>query len=227
MSQSNAPDQIATTCTQKNCYKHFIISYSEARKELFGYLHLQVENKNYSLKDVYCNKTYTEKDFSPNKGLGPLKIPDPNLLNAEHTWPQSHFSKQFPKAIQKSDLHILFPVSSSENSLRSNLDFNDVVTVTHKGCSASKKGKASSKDNTIYFEPPDEHKGNVARAIFYFAVHYKLPVSDKQEAALRRWNKLDPVDEQEKLRNDEVFKIQGDRNPFIDFPQFVELIDNF
>ena len=47
------------------------------------------------------------------------------------------------------------------------------------------------------------------------------------EATLRRWNKLDPVDQAELERNDAIEKIQGNRNPFIDHPEYVDQISNF
>ena len=78
-----------------------------------------------------------------------------------------------------------------------------------------------------YFEPPQRHKGNVARALFYFSVRYRLAISATQEAHLRAWHRKDPVDESEKNRNDLVQEIQGNRNPFIDFPHLVDSIDDF
>ncbi|NBO23306.1 hypothetical protein EBU94_08220 [bacterium] len=56
---------------------------------------------------------------------------------------------------------------------------------------------------------------------------YQLNISDAEEAALRRWHEEDPVDQDEVVRNEEIFKIQHSRNPFIDYPQTVKMISNF
>tara|TARA_Y100000385_G_C12769745_1_gene498765 strand:+ start:106 stop:387 length:282 start_codon:yes stop_codon:yes gene_type:complete len=77
------------------------------------------------------------------------------------------------------------------------------------------------------FEPVDIHKGNVARAMFYFSIRYKKNLSKEQETLFRSWNTQDPVDTQEQLRNDRIEKIQGNRNPFIDNDALVEQIESF
>ena len=83
----------------------------------------------------------------------------------------------------------------------------------------------SGGDN--FFEPPKEHKGNVARALFYFSVKYKIAINDKEEEFLKRWDDLDPIDDEERARNDEIANIQMSRNPFIDFPNLADQISNF
>lgn len=57
-------------------------------------------------------------------------------------------------------------------------------------------------------------KGNVACALFYFAVRYETTISPEEEASLRRWHNDDPVDQEEMDRNNGIEKIQGNRNPF-------------
>ena len=77
------------------------------------------------------------------------------------------------------------------------------------------------------FEPPVEHKGNVARALFYFAVRYDMRIAAHEEFFLRQWNVIDPVDDEEIARNNEIERLQGNRNPFIDDAALVELIEDF
>ena len=72
-----------------------------------------------------------------------------------------------------------------------------------------------------------EHKGNVARALFYFSVRYKMPINADEEEVLRRWHALDPVDADEIQRNEIVFETQRNRNPFIDMPELANYIKNF
>lgn len=204
--------------TMKN---HKALGYNPAKRALFGKLHLEKNHQGYYVRDLYCEINYTN-------GVGPGSMPDQNQLNCEHTWPQSKFTKSFPTELQKSDLHHLFPTDSKANSTRGNFEFADVVANENlHNCQASKSGPSVVSGGHTYFEPPTPHKGNVARAIFYFSVRYKMPVSEAQEEFLRRWNDIDPVDDAEKLRNDEIEKLQGNRNPFIDNSNLVDQIQDF
>ena len=85
---------------------------------------------------------------------------------------------------------------------------------------------------TGYYVPRDEIKGDIARIIFYLKVRYKESDSTKYDFTavayslemLLEWNRIDPVDDFEMTRNIESQKIQGNYNPFIDYPQFADLI---
>lgn len=215
-----------TTTTKEALYKitsagHHALGYSRAKQYLFGELHLEKNNSGYYVKDLYCEINYT-------KGVGPGNVPDQNQLNCEHTWPQSKFTGAFPTELQKSDLHHLFPTDSKANSVRGNFEFAEVTENRNlSNCSASRSGPSVISGGNTYFEPPLTHKGNVARALFYFSVRYKIAISDVQEEFLRRWNDLDPVDDAERSRNDAISKLQGNRNPFIDHPEYVNQISNF
>jgi deoxyribonuclease-1 len=204
------------------CYKHQSVGYRGARKVLFGKIHLQEDSRGYFVKDVYCRKEFTQRQTN----IGPNVIPNSNVLNCEHTWPQSKFTSRFSKDMQKSDLHHLYPTDSKANSIRGNHNFADVDGwEAYDGCDASRTG--SAKRNGSRFEPPMEHKGNVARALFYFSVRYQIQIPDSEEKYLREWHELDPVDAEERERNEWIQKVQGNRNPFIDYPQLAENISNF
>lgn len=202
---------------------HKSVGYNEAKRQLFGKLHLKKGNTGYYVHDVYCRK-----DFK--SGVGPGSVPDQNKINCEHTWPQSKFTSQFPEQIQKSDLHHLFPTDSRANSTRGNYNFADVTenkNLDEDNCDASKSGPSVVSGGDNFFEPPSEHKGNVARALFYFSVKYKIAINDKEEEFLRRWDDLDPIDQEEMDRNNEIANIQTSRNPFIDFANLADQISNF
>ncbi len=221
---SNKKDLLAINCpTEKNCYKQKSnMTYKQARKYMFGKLFLQKSKNGYYVKDLYCQKKYSEAD-----GIGPMKIPSNKKINCEHTWPQSRFSNNFPKNIQKNDLHHLFPVNNRANSSRSNHIFSEVKgRAVNEKCTASYKGKVSGTSITA-FEPPMEHQGNVARALFYFSVRYQINIGPLEEKFLRKWHELDPVDRSEEIRNNQIFKIQRSRNPFIDAPELVYKIKDF
>lgn len=212
------------TAGAKNCYAHRPLGYDGARKVLFGKLHIEERNGQYFIKDVYCHKI-----FSGGANVKPGAIPNNDQINCEHTWPQSKFSSNFPKDTQKSDLHHLFPTDSKANSVRGNFNFADI---SHENgqledCSASRSGSSNDGNSDDLFEPPTEHKGNVARALFYFSTRYKIKIQPSEERVLRRWNELDPVDENEQNRNEQIYYAQGNRNPFIDFPNLANYINKF
>ncbi|NOT78554.1 MAG: nuclease [Bacteriovoracaceae bacterium] len=194
------------------------LSYEEARRIMFGNLFLETRGTNqYVVKDVYCNNQIDQK-----AGAGPNNIPNPQLINCEHTWPQSKFSKDFPSNNQKTDLHHLFPTDMKANSTRGNNPFAEVNgQATNSNCTDSKIG--NSLDNNVRsFEPPIEHRGNVARAMYYFSTRYKMSIDYSQAKYLKKWNAEDPVDSEELNRNEKIMNIQGNRNPFVDHPELID-----
>jgi endonuclease G len=160
----------------------------------------------------------TEADIAGYEMLLEAQLP----YNCEHVVPQSWFSRKEP---MKGDLHHLFACESGCNSFRSNIpyfDFEDFGEATRSECGKRVGNK---------FEP-DAGKGAVARAVFYFLVRYPGLVDDKEnEFELQRlpfllaWHNRYPVTEYELHRNQAIFARQGNRNPFIDFPQWVGKID--
>ncbi|MBT7610303.1 MAG: nuclease [Bacteriovoracaceae bacterium] len=222
--ESQAKDKLSKTCPEaKECYKQKSnLSYRQAREYLFGQLFLKKTSKGYYVKDLYCEKKVTQAD-----GVGPKQIPNSKKMNCEHTWPQSRFSNSFPKLLQKNDLHHLFPVDNRANSSRSNHIFAKVEgQVINNTCTTSYRGRAIGSTITA-FEPPTSHQGNVARALFYFSVRYKINIDPLEEEFLRDWHIQDPVDSSERSRNTQIYKIQGNRNPFIDRPDLVNDINDF
>lgn len=151
--------------------------------------------------------------------------------NREHTWAQSHggFGTSMGPG---TDIHHLRPTDVQVNSSRGNLDFDNGGSPV-SGCNGCYKDSNS-------FEPPDRVKGDVARILFYMATRYEqgdkvdLELNDKVDngsipfhgklSVLLEWNELDPVDEFERNRNNVIQKWQGNRNPFIDHPEWVNLI---
>lgn len=229
MRVSGGFDKIDANCdtAQRDCYQHTSVGYSTARRLLMGQIHLQNNGGTYSVKDVYCEIEFTNGHFGGSEQIGPGKIPKDSMINTEHTWPQSRFNGGMGKDIQKSDLHHLYPTQSEMNSIRGNHKFGDVAVPDRAlPCSTSKYGTASGSSEDI-FEPPVAHKGNVARALFYFSVRYHLAIDPREEAFLRKWHVLDPVDADEISRNEQIMKVQGNRNPFIDHPELVSAIADF
>jgi deoxyribonuclease-1 len=225
--RTDGHDVIHSVCpTGKVCYRQSNnSSYKNARKHLFGEIDLKIDDRgNYFVKDKYCNKVYKSEH-----GVGPNRIPNHRFINCEHTWPQSRFNNNYSKNYQKNDLHHLFGVNTKANSTRGKIVFGEVDgDVVSDECRSSFRGTLRNSNGKIKgFEPPDHHKGNVARAIFYFSVRYNNPISAQEEFYLRKWHKQDPVDQEEIDRNEKVYSIQLNRNPFIDAPELVDQITDF
>lgn len=226
--QENAHDLIGSCPENQSgrCYQQVVYNYDDARRILMGQLHLAQVGNQYAIRGVYCNTYYGQDSFGRGRGPSPGKIPHHQILNTEHTWPQSRFTRRYGKTIQKTDLHHLFPTNARMNSTRGNMAFGIVATPMADTCPGFKIGLPQGSTNK-HAEPPDNHKGNIARAMFYFSVRYEAPIDPYQEAVFKMWNKLDPVDTEEWNRAQAIFNVQGVRNPFIDYPTLADYITDF
>jgi subtilisin-like proprotein convertase family protein len=185
--------------------KH-VVSYSEARKIIFTDLDVH-DGK---LKDVYTGREITGG-----------KLPSSSDMNVEHTWPQSKGAT----GTAKSDLHHLFTTDSKANSIRSSFPFGKVDKVQWSSPSGAKFGLDAQGRKV--FEPPDAHKGDVARAMFYFSSEYSKHIPSEEESVLREWNKLDGVDSAELARDQRISTIQGNVNQFVEHSNLVDRIQDF
>jgi len=161
--------------------------------------------------------------------------------NREHLWPNSYGIESRGPAY--SDIHALRPCDSNVNSSRGNKHFDesDPDSRYYKFPSHPEATLCSSDNNS--WSPPESLKGDIARAMFYMAIRYEgksgepdLELTDNLTEitsinskmgslkTLLIWHILDPVSEEEKNRNDRVYEIQNNRNPFIDRPQWVSSI---
>ncbi|WP_052590568.1 endonuclease I family protein [Halobacteriovorax marinus] len=217
-------DTLGCSSNSKDCYSHINLGYKTARKHLFGNMalgHLQKDDE-YYLYGVYCENKFTS---SRNTGtIGPMSIPNSNVLNCEHTWPQSKFTRT-QSGHQKSDLHHLFPTDSKANSTRGNHDFGEVRNGKDPAPNCD-ESQVSSSGNRV-FQPAVNHRGNVARAMMYFAIRYNGKIKADTERIFRKWHQEDPVDAAEIARNNGVYDVQKNRNPFIDYPELVDFIQDF
>lgn len=187
---------------------HKSVGYDTAKVKMFG----EIDNDEYG--DIHC--VYTDLVVHST-------YPNNNVMNCEHTWPQSKFGGG-STYLKKSDLFHLFPTDMRSNSARGNWPFGWVKEIDWQKDDSIRGPSASGRR---VFEPKDEHKGNVARAMFYMCVRYRMSLDEEQEEALREWHELDPVDEAEIIRNNMIEDLQHTRNPFIDRPDFVDHISDF
>lgn len=225
---SGGLDELVNSCDGRpGCYSHRPVGYDMARVILLGGFYLVNHGNTYGIRDVYCDRERLSNEFGSNPPA-PKSIPDNTVLNTEHTWPQSRFSGRFGKDFQKSDMHHLFPTDSELNAIHGNHIFGEVTRdLKNLKCNGVARYGYGTGGKQEVFEPPRGHRGNVARALFYFSTRYDLPISSQEEQVLRKWNTEDLVDEEEVRRNNEIFKSQGNRNPFVDYPELVERISDF
>lgn len=205
-----------------------ILTYSgtnNARMRMFYIVdNWKVNGREPNHNEAYKNECiYTGRTISYNTQLTTGTINNaPYSMNAEHTWPQSMGADNDP---MESDLHHLFISDQGTNSARGNKPLGNVPspTLTYTG---------GSKANSTVFEPRDVQKGISARAIFYFAVRYgnagttQFAWISPYESDLRGWHALYPPDSIARRRNDDVQTYQLNRNPFVDYPQFLDRISN-
>lgn len=162
-----------------------------------------------------------------------------DCYNREHIVPQSLFNSVAPMV---SDIHFIRPTDGKVNGMRSNYPFGIVGNSTFTSLNGSKVGNSVSPGYSgIVFEPIDAFKGDVARMIFYFITRYESQLSGFSTGnmlggsafpglqtwelnQLLAWNTLDPVSETEIARNNASYVYQGNRNPYIDHPEYVNEI---
>ncbi len=166
-----------------------------------------------------------------------------DCYNREHSFPKSWWGGT--EDVQYTDLNHIFATDGYVNSRRSNYPYGDVGSATWTSLNGSMLGQCDKPDYSgTVFEPIDEYKGDVARALFYMATRYKdeIPtwVADYASTTdidvvfqangqfqpwyysmMYQWHLDDPVSDKELRRNDSVYNIQGNANPFIDHPEFV------
>ncbi len=149
--------------------------------------------------------------------------------NREHVWPQSQ--GWFETSGAGADLHHIRPVDKSVNSSHNNNPYG-IVSGSYYCTTSTANGSVTidAKCKNGYFEPSDSKKGDTARIIFYMLVRYSesdsYPITNVASSMdlLLEWNNSDPVDASETRRNEAVYSIQGNRNPFIDNSNYANLI---
>ena len=191
-----------------------VLNYRKAREKLFD----ELRRKDGRLKLVYTTDTFKAG-----------RIPNHKKVNTEHTWPKSKFGRD---KMVKSDLHHLYPTRSKVNAERSSNPFAEIPDekterwwkspVSQRDVPTEQRDDYS-ESTSRKFEPPENHKGDVARAMFYVYTVYQDKRLDlgwfrPQVSTLLDWHEQDPVDEEERLRDLGITEIQGNHNPYILYP---------
>ncbi|MCE5332160.1 MAG: endonuclease [Bacteroidales bacterium] len=186
-------------------------------------------NADGSVVDMYSSTVRMFNGFAAVSGM-----------HIEHSLPKSWWGAHENNAYK--DLFHLYPADGVTNSTKNNLPLGEVTGTPSLDNGVSKVGKNGF--GTAYtdgcFEPADEYKGDFARSYFYIATVYEnlaplwqSPMMNNNtypvwkswaKELLLKWHRQDPVSAKERNRIEAVYNIQGNRNPFIDYPDLVEYI---
>ena len=163
-----------------------------------------------------------------------------DCYNREHLVPQSSFNSAFP---MQSDIHHVIPTDGRVNNFRGSLPFGNVNSADFTSLNGSQRGTSAVQGYSgLVFEPIDEFKGDIARALLYFATRYEDTVDGYTsfdmfngtndevffpwaiEVLLDWHNNVDPVDQRERDRNEAAYNFQSNANPFVDHPEYASMI---
>lgn len=218
---------------------HTQLSYNQVRDKM-KVIDLDGNGK---IMDMYSNAQYEPSNFSGSAndiGQG---------WNREHSMPNSWFGGEDGNSTAYTDLFHLYPTDIYVNNQRNNYPFGVCANGTRlSNGDIVAKGKLGTSTYSDYsgtvFEPDDEYKGDFARSYFYMVTCYNNVVStwNKDYATamlngnsypvftnwalqmLLEWHRLDPVSQKEINRNNDIHDAQGNRNPYIDYPELVEYV---
>lgn len=201
-----------------------------------------------SILDIYSERPTSNDpyNFAPVSAQCGNYSGEGDCYNREHSFPRSWFGGTVEP--MNSDVHHIFASDGFVNSKRGSFPYGKVGTASFTSQNGSLLGSASvalGYTGTV-FEPIDEFKGDLARAYFYMATRYENAIGGWQGnstsadavlngssnqvfevwvlAMLKSWHQQDPVSAKELARNEAAHSYQGNRNPFVDYPEFVSVI---
>ena len=205
---------------QNNYRTNSVLSYNNARDILYSEID---KNSNNQVKCIYTNYYVTLPS-----SVDPSTYLYENGMNCEHLWPQSMF-EQIINNNMKSDMHHLRPCKENVNSYRSNKPFNEsndnstnnwLWQSFNYSSIPSSNINEYSENNSSVFEPREDVKGDIARAMFYFYTIYEEEADDyffqQQKDILFQWHNQDPITQDEVNRTNLIASYQNNiPNPFI------------
>ena len=221
------------------------LSYSSSRKALHSWVDLREDGQ---IKSIYSGQKLNPNDLMEQdhrieaeavQQMKQVLDRDSSVLdehkeilmetilrslqfNIEHVIPQTWFKKRNPMV---GDLHHLFTCEQDCNSFRSNIPYYDFDNYEPSVYKEIIKNSCGKRDGNEKFEP-ENGKGEIARATLYFLLRYPNEILHEKLLLLdlnlyKRWHNEHPVTLHEKHRNWAIYKLQGNRNPYIDFPELV------
>lgn len=221
-------------------------SESALKTALYNIIHNQSQQQTYNGLPSFFRRTdvrpgtnywwdmYSDMTVSTSIQFG-------TYMNREHSLPKSWWGGG-TNTPAYTDINHLYPGEAQANQAKSNYPLGEIKAgVTPKFTNGvSQVGVGVNSGGAAYvFEPANEYKGDFARTYFYMVTCYQdmswtntwqvkngVYPSLQQWAIdlLLKWHRADPVSQKEQNRNEQVYLIQANRNPFIDYPDLVEYI---
>ncbi|MEQ8706027.1 MAG: endonuclease [Phaeodactylibacter sp.] len=208
-----------------------VLGYGPARDLMYG----EIDNFQDTVYGIYSgHKLYLPPGEDPSQAL--YQNGSADGINCEHVWPRSKGAKS---GHAKSDMHHLFPTRLAVNASRGNAPFAEIpdeLTEHWYFEDQERSGiperliDAYSESTGAQFEPREDRKGDIARAMFYFYTIYRQEALQAdplffqiQRETLLLWHQLDPADEREIDRTQAIARYQdGKPNPFVLDPGLAE-----
>ena len=210
---------------------HKVISYGSGESSTWGAFYTTdaaIENGQRRVLDMYSN----EKRYFGSKGSAV------SGMNIEHSVAKSWWGGNKNNAY--CDIHHLNPSDQNANSRKSNYPLGELTSVSWEN-GVTFVGKANIDGSSLNaYEPCDEYKGDFARVFMYMFTCYqdltwKYTWMNYEKSTyptlkpwavklLLKWHKQDPVSEKEVNRNNAVYAVQGNRNPYVDYPQLADYV---
>lgn len=206
----------AAAISDSSAQQATIPNYETARRSIF-WAQLYASPRSGTHSDLYCGFEFKDRDDVE--------------MQIEHVYPAAWFAGALgcgtrAQCQQRStrfnfieaDLHNLYPAAAAANQERSNNLFGLLLNAEPIFDDCELKVDRGRR----LAEPRRAARGNIARSVFYMSQAYDLPIHEPMLALLRAWNRADPVSRDERRRNGEIERRQGNRNPFIDDPTLAD-----
>ena len=221
-------------------------SEGELKTAVYNLIHNFTKVSSYSNLPQYFQKTDVYPDSRRWWDMYsdiPFYAPSFSGLNREHSFPNSWWGSLTTVGAYV-DLNHLYPSEMKANTAKSNYPLGEVdrdkaLKFDNGVCYVGNPVRGQGGGAGYVFEPNEEYKGDFARTYFYMATCYQdltwkytymvdqnlyPTLTPWAVTMLLKWHREDPVSQKETDRNEEVYKIQGNRNPFIDMPELAEYI---
>ena len=218
---------------------HTVVTYDQVRSDRSR---IDVRDDG-TLIDMYSTCTFNATDYCRDVDVND----DCMCYNREHTLPKSWWGhdENNPEPMY-TDMYHVVPTCANANSSRSNLPYGELDGDASWSNGWSKVGNSSSVGNIqVAFEPAARYKGDLARIYMYMVACYRdknftnyggawfFKYSSKGTADFKnkkvkelmmKWSRNDPVSDEERRRASRVAAIQGNHNPFVEYPELAEYI---
>jgi endonuclease I len=222
-------------------------SAAELKTALYGITHNYISADYDGFSATYWGNTYyTKTDWNTGGYFWDMYSNEQrdtynsSLMSREHCMPRSWWLAEGDYGVANSDLQNLYPSDYTANSKKSNYPLGEVGTISWTNNAVKLGTNTFPGYSGTVFEPADEYKGDFARTYFYmvtshedYSDRWSSPMLDNNTYPvfnswaidmLLSWARQDTVSQKEIDRNNAVFAIQQNRNPFIDYPDLFEYI---